>query len=60
MCSDQFTQGYLCAVANLLQSHGDSQEVTDLLQGIGDLSQAKIDEHDEAIFIEHGYLEARQ
>lgn len=30
----EFTHGYCCAVAALIASHGDSQEVTDLLTAI--------------------------
>jgi hypothetical protein len=41
-----FQQGYVCACANLLNMHGDSTLVRDLVQGYGPIDWATIDPYD--------------
>jgi hypothetical protein len=56
--SRDFVRGYICAVCCLINSHGDSTEVRDILGGIGinSLNTSWIDDEDYYTLVKHGYL----
>lgn len=51
-----FDRGFFCAVAALLNSHGDSTVASDLFK-LGGKDLSGVDEEDIDTFIKHGYCD---
>lgn len=59
---NKFIQGYVCAVACLVNSHGSFVEAKDLLTNIGNLSietmrKKGCDEYDIQVLVDNGLIE---
>lgn len=55
-----FTQGYVCAVANIISTHGEDVIARDVLRGAGHVNWKIIDDYDRDILAKAGLAPRRR
>lgn len=57
-CDNEFTRGFVCAVANLVKMHDEPTIAKDLLRCIGNVDWKTIDRYDRDILRRAGLLKS--